>query len=502
MRHNETRGQDATLTVARCGHSTILFAAHSAEKNEPALHHPTRIHKPLLDKLNPLNKLLLPVLLATFSLSPGSFAALPMMGGDAPVPSLAPMLEKIQAAVVNLSTTTHLETRQNPLMQDPFFRRFFDLPQPHRRSRGSLGSGVIVDAEKGYIVTNHHLIDQADEITVTTEDGRTLRAELVGSDADSDIAVIQVDGERLSEIPLGNSATLRVGDFVVAIGNPFGLSQTVTSGIISALGRSGLGIEGYEDFIQTDAAINPGNSGGALVDWHGRLIGINTAIFSRGGGSVGIGFAIPIDMVKELMAQLVEHGDVRRGLLGVTMQDLTPSLAEAFGLDGMRGAVVSQVIADSAAQEVGVRAGDVIVRFNDTLINDSADLRNAVGLLRAGSKARVQFYRDGKLKTVHTQIRELGGFAWREQGLSGRFAGARLRAAEPNSVHDGGVEVTELQPGSPAQRFGLAENDIILSLNRRRVKTPKEMEQAVKGNDGALLIKLLRDERMLFLVVQ
>ncbi len=412
------------------------------------------------------------------------------------------MLEKIQAAVVNLSSTTRLQARQNPLMQDPFFRRFFNLPQSPRRSRGSLGSGVIVDAEKGYIITNHHLIDQADEITVTTEDGRTLQAELVGSDADSDIAVIQVDGERLSEIPLGNSAKLRVGDFVVAIGNPFGLSRTVTSGIISALGRSGLGIEGYEDFIQTDASINPGNSGGALVDLHGRLIGINTAIFSRGGGSVGIGFAIPIDMVKELMAQLVEHGDVRRGLLGVTMQDLTPSLADAFGLSGLSGAVVSQVIPDSAAEEAGVRTGDVIVQFNDTPVNDSTDLRNAVGLLRTGTKARVQFYRDGKLKTIHTRIKEIGGFAMREQGLSGRLAGARFRTAEPGPEHDGGVEVTELQPGSPAQRFGLAENDIILSINRRRVKTPKEMAQAVKGDDNALLIKLLRDERMLFLVIQ
>ena len=462
----------------------------------------TLVHKP-----SPLNKALLPVLLAVLmamllaAFSPTSGAALPATADGEPLPSLAPMLEKIQSAVVNLSTTTRQQPRQNPLKQDPFFRRFFNLPDQSRRS-SSLGSGVIVDAEKGYVITNHHLIDQADEITVTTEDGRTLRAELVGTDADSDIAVVKVDGEGLSEIPLGNSSQLRVGDFVVAIGNPFGLSRTVTSGIVSALGRSGLGIEGYEDFIQTDASINPGNSGGALVDLRGRLIGINTAIFSRGGGSVGIGFAIPIDMVKELVAQLVEHGDVRRGLLGVRMQDLTPSLADAFGLSGKRGTVVAEVIPDSAAEEAGIRTGDVIVQLNDTAVNDSSGLRNAVGLLRAGAEASVQFYRDGELKTVHTRIKETGGFALREQGLVRRLAGARFRAAEPGSEHDGGVEVMELTPGSPAQRFGLAKNDIILSVNRRPVKNRAEMELAIQEDDNALLLKLLRDERVLFLVIQ
>ena len=343
----------------------------------------SRLHKPNnLNNLMPA-KLILAAALAAFS--PAAVAALPLAVDGESVPSLAPMLEKIQAAVVNLSTTSRLQPRQNPLAQDPFFRRFFNFPE-QRRPGNSLGSGVIVDADKGYVITNHHLIDQADEITVTTKDGRSLRAEVVGSDAASDVAVIKVGSDKLSEIPLGNSEALRVGDFVVAIGNPFGLSQTVTSGIVSALGRSGLGIEGYEDFIQTDASINPGNSGGALVDLRGRLIGINTAIFSRSGGSVGIGFAIPVNMVKELMAQLVEHGDIRRGLLGVTMQDLTPALADAFGLSGASGAVVAGVIADSAAEEVGIREGDVIFKFNDTLVHDSADLRNAVGLLRAGAK--------------------------------------------------------------------------------------------------------------------
>ncbi len=429
-------------------------------------------------------------------------AALPLSVDDEALPSLAPMLQRVQPAVVNLSTTTRLQARENPLMLDPFFRHFFNLPELRRRRASSLGSGVIVDAEAGYIITNHHLIDDADEITVTTQDGRVFEAELVGSDADSDIAVVQVDSERLAEIPLGDSEALRVGDFVVAIGNPFGLSQTVTSGIVSALGRSGLGLEGYEDFIQTDASINPGNSGGALVDLRGRLIGINTAIFSRSGGSVGIGFAIPINMAKELMAQLVEHGDIRRGLLGVAMQDLTPSLADAFGLDGKKGAVVSHVIPDSAAQAGGIQEGDVIVRLNDTPIEDSADLRNAVGLLRAGARATVQFYRDGQLDTITTRIKESGHFTVSERGLLSRLAGARFRVAVPNARHDGGVEVAEVEAGSAAARTGLAAGDILLTVNRQRVRQPEEIERAVRASDSALVIKLLRGGSTRLLVVR
>jgi len=431
--------------------------------------------------------------------APAAPAALPTAVDGQSLPSLAPMLETIQGAVVNLSTTTRLPPRQNPMFRDPFFRRYFGLPQ--RRRASSLGSGVIVDAAKGYVVTNHHLIDKADEISVTTGDGRSLEATLVGSDADSDIAVIQVESDQLTAIPLGDSGQLRVGDFVVAIGNPFGLSQTVTSGIISALGRSGLGIEDYEDFIQTDASINPGNSGGALVDLRGRLIGINTAIFHRG-GSVGIGFAIPIDMVKTLMAQLIEYGDIRRGLLGVAMQDLTPSLADAFGLSGKKGAVVSRVIPDSGAFEAGIQEGDVIVGLNDTPVDDSADLRNAVGLLRAGAAVRVRFYRDGQLQSVNARIKDTGGFAADDRGLARRLAGARFRDAEPRPEYGGGVEVVEIEAGSPAARSGLEENDIVLSVNRRRVESLEEMEMAVRRADTALLIKLLRNRQMRFVVIQ
>ncbi len=295
--------------------------------------------------------LILIIGLSPLILPPLAKGALPFSLDGERLPSLAPMLVDVQPAVVNISTTNHIRENDSPLMQDPFFRRFFNIPR-QQRPQSSLGSGVVVDAQKGYVVTNYHVIDKADEITVTTKDGRSLDATLVGSDKDSDIAVIQVKSENLTEIKMGNSSSLRVGDFVVAIGSPFGLSQTVTSGIVSALGRSGLGIEGYEDFIQTDASINPGNSGGALVDLRGELIGINTAILSRGGGSVGIGLSIPIDMVKALMEQLIEHGEVKRGLLGVAMQDLTPSLADAFGISGEKGAVVSQVIPGSTAEEL------------------------------------------------------------------------------------------------------------------------------------------------------
>ena len=428
-------------------------------------------------------------------------AALPFAVDGQPLPSLAPMLERVQPAVVNLSTTARLRSFEHPLLRDPFFRRFFNMPNRPRRG-SSVGSGVIVDAKKGYIITNHHVIEHADAITVTTRDGRELAAKLVGSDAGSDIAIVQVRAERLAEIPLGKSADLRVGDFVVAIGSPFGLSQTVTSGIVSALGRSGLGLEGYEDFIQTDASINPGNSGGALVDLHGRLIGINTAIFSRGGGSVGIGFAIPVDMVGELMAQLIEHGNIRRGLLGVTMQDMTPALADAFGVEGKRGAVVVQVMPGTAAEEAGLREDDIIVQLNDTIIEDSADLRNAIGLLRPGAEARLNYYRGGKLQRVTTRIKESGYLTANDRDLLGLLKGARFRQAARTREHDAGVEVVEVEQASPAAQSGLAVGDVVLSVNRRRVRSIEELEDALRGNESMLLVKIARGARKLLLVLR
>ena len=439
-------------------------------------------------------------LLFLLGLTGTAHALLPARVDGEPLPSLAPMLENVLPAVVNISTTTRIRTSDHPLMQDPFFRRFLG---PREREGSSLGSGVIVDAVNGYILTNHHVIDRADEITVTTNDGRSMEATLVGSDEDSDVAVIQVRGDSLQAIAIGRSAELRVGDFVVAIGSPFGLSQTVTSGIVSALGRSGLGIEGYEDFIQTDASINPGNSGGALVNLRGELVGINTAILSRGGGSIGIGLSIPVDMAGALMAQILEHGDVQRGILGVAMQDLTPRLAEAFGIPGRRGAVVSQVVPGSAAEEIGMRSGDVIVGFNNAEIHDSADLRNAVGLLRTGDKGTVAFYRGGRLVEREVTIHDPRKVA-NVQGKApegSRFAGASFEGV---TSEDGekAIRVTGIEPGSPAARTGIVPGDVIYSVNRRRIESVDDLSNVVERSDGVLLMRLLRDGRALFLVVK
>ncbi len=450
------------------------------------------------------NRILSASVLLTLSLmSFSTQAALPLSMNGEELPSLAPMIALAQPGVVNVSTTSRVVAEENPLYNDPFFRRFFEPPPQQRERRSqSLGSGVIVDAKNGYIITNHHVIDKAEEISVTLRNGKALEAELIGSDEDSDIAVIKVEQNSLTEIPMGSSENLRVGDFVVAIGSPFGLSHTVTSGIVSALGRSGLGIEGYEDFIQTDASINPGNSGGALVNLRGELIGINTAILSRSGGSVGIGFAIPIDMVKSLMTQMVEHGDIKRGLLGVTIQDLTPNLAEAFDLVGKKGAVVSSIIPDSAAEAAGIKDGDVIYRVDDTIIESSADLRNAIGLLRAGDKTRVYYYRDGSEDSIEATIQGQESIAASGGAIMRRLQGARFRTAEPTREHRGGIEVVEVTSGSAAWEAGLREGDIILSANRQRVFNLKQLKEVTEEADDFLLFNLLRGDGALFLIIQ
>ncbi len=326
-------------------------------------------------------------------------AAIPTVMEGKPLPSLAPVLEKVTPAVVNIATKNMAHQRENPLLQDPFFRHFFQLPNaPKKRSTQSLGSGVIVDAKKGLIITNHHVIDKADKITVTLRDGRSFNAKVVGNDPESDVAVIQVKAERLVDLKIADSDKLRVGDFVIAIGNPFGLGQTVTSGIVSALGRSGLGIEGYEDFIQTDASINPGNSGGALINLRGELIGINTAIIAPSGGNVGIGFAIPSNMAISLKDQLIQFGKVKRGQLGISVQDLTPDLAQAFNLKIKQGVIISQVAANSPADKGNLHPGDIVLSVNGKLTKNSASLRNSLGLLTIGDVANLQILRNGKKK--------------------------------------------------------------------------------------------------------
>lgn len=341
----------------------------------------------------------------SLTMSP-AHAALPAMVDGKPLPSLAPMLKAVVPAVVNIATRGSVRIR-SPLFDDPFFNQFFfgGRTQPgFEKKTQSLGSGVIVDAKRGYIVTNQHVIKNANVIEVTLNDGRTLAAELIGSDEKTDLAVIKVAATGLSALQWGNSDALEVGDFCVAIGNPFGLGQTVTSGIVSALGRSGLGIEEYEDFIQTDAPINPGNSGGALVDLNGHLIGINTAIYGKGGGSVGIGFAIPTSLARETLQQLVKYGEVRRGYLGITMQDLTPSLAQALKLSSVRGSLIRGIVQNSPAHRAGLQVGDVIVQFNDRKIQESDDLRNAIGITKAGTSARLVIIRKGRERILSARI--------------------------------------------------------------------------------------------------
>ena len=304
------------------------------------------------------------------------------------LPSLAPLIERITPAVVNISVRGAVAVERNPLLDDPRFRPF--VPQrPGTREFEAVGSGVVVDAEAGYVLTNSHVVANADEIGVTLRDGRHPEAKRIGSDPESDVAVIQIPAEGLIALPRGDSDALRVGDYVVAIGNPFGLQNTVTSGIVSAKGRAGLGIEGYEDFIQTDASINPGNSGGALVNLAGELVGINTAIIGPGGGNVGIGFAIPINMAESLMSQLIAHGEIRRGVIGVRIQNLTPDLAEAFGVDSATGAVIASVVSDSPAEVAGLSNGDIIVAVNGAPIRSAAALRGKIGSFAAGDTVEV-----------------------------------------------------------------------------------------------------------------
>jgi serine protease DegQ len=332
-------------------------------------------------------------------------AAGPMVDPARGVLTMAPLVAGVTPGVVNIAVRSRVERSPNPLFDDPFFRRFFDLPAvPREREVLSAGSGVIVDAARGYILTNGHVVANPAEIQVTLKDRRTYPARLVGSDPATDVALLQIGARGLSAVPFGDSDRLEVGDVVIAIGNPFGLGQTVTSGIVSALGRGGLGLEGYEDFIQTDASINPGNSGGALVNSKGELVGINTAIIGPTGSNIGIGFAVPANMAKAVMAQLVEHGEVRRGRLGITIEDLTPARAGDMHLELPGGAVITHVEPGSAAARAGIAPGDVIVRANGQPIQDAGDLRNLVGLLPVGTDLQIVLYREGRERALGARV--------------------------------------------------------------------------------------------------
>lgn len=409
---------------------------------------------------------------------------------------LADVLEEVTPAVVNIAVTSGSPAENNPLYNDPYFRRFFEMPDmPRQPPRMSAGSGVIVDADKGYVITNHHVVEGAGEIAVTLKDRRRFTAELVGSDKATDVAVLKIDANNLTALSLGDPDSLRVGDSVVAIGNPFGLGQTVTSGIVSALGRSGINVEGYEDFIQTDASINPGNSGGALVTTTGRLVGINTAIIAPAGGNVGIGFAVPVDMVAAVMKQIIEQGEVRRGRIGVAIQDLTPDLAEALGISEINGAVVGSVEQDSPATEAGLQAGDVIVAVDKNAVSGSADLRNRIGLAPVGSHVEIEYLREGKRGSVSVRI-EAEGSGSASKLEVGRLQGAQFQDAEGN------VFVARVDEDSAAAQSGLRAGDVIVAVNRRPVSTVAELTSALREAAGTIALDLFRGGAKLFLVIR
>jgi len=429
-------------------------------------------------------KKLLAAVVATAAIAPSSA----VFAQDS-LPSFAPVIKRAAPAVVNIGVKGTVAAPRNPFFDDPGFRRFFGLPpdaQPRDREFRSAGSGVIVDAKNGYIVTNAHVVKNASEITVTLMDDVELEAEVVGADERSDVAVLRVKDAALpAEMRLADSSKLQVGDFVIAIGNPFGLQHTVTSGIVSALGRTGINRGGVEDFIQTDAAINPGNSGGALVGLDGDLVGINSVILSQTGGNIGIGFAIPANMVRSVMEQLIASGRVNRGQLGVNTLPLTPEFRKSLGLpDNAQGALVSQVIEGSAAAKAGIEAGDVIASVRGAPIRSNAELANTIGMLKVGESVEISLLREGKPRTVTAVLKEPAQIS-DATSIHPALAGAELVEITEESA--GGVRIRSVAPGSPAAEAGLLADDRIIGANRQRISTLAELREAVQGQTSMLL---------------
>jgi len=414
--------------------------------------------------------------------SSGALAALPTSVGGQAVTSLAPLVEAAAPAVVNIRVT---QVRRNP------FGRPGEV--------GGAGSGVIVDAKNGYILTNHHVVGEADEIQVSLIDGRTLDAEIVGSDAGTDIALIKVEADDLTEMPIGDSEDVRVGDFVIAIGNPYGLTHTVTSGIVSALGRTNISRDGFEDFIQTDASINPGNSGGALVNMSGELIGINSMIFSRSGGNVGIGFAVPTSIASSIMGQILDFGEIRRGLLGVNIQSIDREAAETLDIDVEGGALITRVFPESAAEKAGLEVGDIIVGVNDKKVTSAAELRNTIGLLRSGDKIDISYLRDNKSRSTSAELGRAEDQLMSGADIHPGLAGASFAPSSTSS--DSGVEVTNVEEGSPAAQRGLRSGDVITAVNRVLVRNLRDLA-AIAENNRILFLLVQRGDRSLMLQIR
>ena len=415
------------------------------------------------------------------------------------MPSLAPMLEKSTPAVVSIAVKGTHEVKQNV----PNIFRFFGNPnqnpnQAQQRPFRGLGSGVIIDAKEGYIVTNNHVIEKADEIIITLKDGRQVEAKKIGSDADSDIALLQIDADDLTEIQIADSDKLRVGDFAIAIGSPFGLGQTVTSGIVSALGRSGLNIEDYEDFIQTDAAINSGNSGGALVNLRGELIGINTAILGPSGGNVGIGFAIPSNMMHNLVKQIIEFGEVHRGVLGVAGRSVNSEIAKAMELETNQGGFVEQVTPDSAADEAGIKPGDVITKINGKSIKTFNELRGKIGSIGADKKVKLTIVRNGSEKEFTVKLKQSKANNVAAASIHRMFEGAKLE----NNNSNGGVIIKSIEEGSPAELVGLQSGDLITAINRTRINNVAELRSYLKDKKGVFALNIIRDNNSQYLMIR
>ena len=428
---------------------------------------------------------------------------------SAGVPSLAPMLENVTPAVVNIYTISEAEETTQQI-DDPFLRKFFNIPgqqKSKKKNRAGLGSGVIINSKKGYIITNNHVIARAKDIKVKLQDGREFKATLVGSDPASDVAVIKISPDKLHAIKFSDSDKLRVGDFVVAIGNPFGIGQTVTSGIVSALGRSGLGIEAYENFIQTDASINPGNSGGALVNLKGELIGINTAIIgSRGGsGSVGIGLAIPVNMALDITKQLIKYGKVRRGYLGVSAQDLTNDLSKAFGIKTNKGAIITQVLKDSPADLAGISIGDVVIKINNENVQNASAMRNKIGLLKLNSIITMEINRKGKIITTEVQITEPKISKNDSIKINSRLQGIIFSEILENMPEYGkitGIKIIRMRKDSVAFSVGIRPNDIILSINNIPVQKIQDLEIVAGKNDSEIVVHVQRKNRTAFILLK
>jgi serine protease Do/serine protease DegQ len=424
---------------------------------------------------------------------PPDAAALPARDG---IPSLAPLVERAAPAVVNISVKSKAELPDMSAVPREF-RRFFQMPYddddnndtPPQRTQTSIGSGVIIDAKKGYIITNHHVIENATEVVITLKDRREFPAKIIGSDEGTDVALLQIDAKDLTALPVGDSTALKVGDFVIAVGNPLGLGQTVTYGIVSALSRP-LQMEGYTDFIQTDAPINRGNSGGALINMRGELVGMPSIIMSPAGGNIGIGFAVPTAMIQAVVAQLIEYGTVKRGLIGVEISDLNPTMAKNLGIDATEGALIGRVVKGSPAESAGIKAGDVVTALNGKQLHSSADLRNRLGLLPVGTTVELAVNRDGKKMNIKVTIgkspkAEVAKAAEREE-----LQGATFESADS----DKGVRVTDVSRGSNAWQIGLRPRDLIVAVNRKTVSNFNDFMDALKDSRHSTVVALKRGE--------